>query len=537
MNHVTTNNRVVIEVNNVKSRILFNPEIYTENFQQCLKAIDAKLAFLLPNAENNKNYNTILADGSRLWDGKRHLFNSFTHNKYGLMPFEFYTGKIKTVLETLYRFGFRAATDDRRIRHPLHLNSWEWNPKKIPYDYQEGAITNAVRVGRGILQVATGGGKTLIGAAIIHRLGLSPFIFFVTSRDLLYQAHDAFTEALQTDVGVIGDGKCDIRAINVCTIQTCVSAFGKESDYLEQCRQMQKYGEEVIIDKKEAKVDTSRHAEIRELIRTCKGIIFDEVHHLASDTCSMILELCDNAFYRFGLGATVKRDDGMDPLIEALLGEYLCDITASFLIKKGRLIPPHIYMIPSENYEGECESYSSEYKTYITHNKARNNAIVKTAQKAIAAKISTLILVKHIEHGALLKEQIEGSVFIQGAITAKKRKEIIQKVRNGELFCILATSLADEGLDIVCLECLILAGSGKSIVKAMQRVGRVLRPDPENLNKRAIVIDFMDGSQYLHSHALKRKKLYTSEPEFKVYDMRYKNQIQKAIQSQQDLFA
>ena len=370
--------------------------------------------------------------------------------------------------------------------------------------------------------------NTVVGAGIMHRLGVAPFVFFVTSKDLLYQAKESFEDIFQMPIGVIGDGICDIQEINVCTIQTCVVAFGRMDVFEDQCKKLKTVTEDTLLDKSEKTVSADRYELIRNVVRSAKGIIFDEIHHSASDTCVMILEFCESAYFRYGLGATVERDDKMEGMIEGLFGDYICNITPSFLIKRGQLISPHIYMIPIDKYMGECESYPSEYKTYITENEFRNDAIARIAQETVKANMPTLILVKQLKHGSALKELIPGSEFIQGQVNATKRKELIQKMRDRKLLCVIATSLADEGLDVTSLECLILAGSGKSIVKAMQRIGRVIRIDKSNPSKRAIVYDFIDSSPILHSHALKRKKLYTSESEFNVYDFRYKKYIEQA---------
>lgn len=71
-----------------------------------------------------------------------------------------------------------------------------------------------------------------------------------------------------------------------------------------------------------------------------------------------------------------------------------------------------------------------------------------------------------------------------------------------------------EGLDLPILDCLILAGGGKSSTRAFQRVGRVLRLHKNK--KRAIVFDFEDSTSMLNRHAKIRKKLYETEPAWEV---------------------
>ena len=59
-----------------------------------------------------------------------------------------------------------------------------------------------------------------------------------------------------------------------------------------------------------------------------------------------------------------------------------------------------------------------------------------------------------------------------------------------------------------------MAGSGKASGRALQRLGRVIRPFPGK--KNAVVIDFSDGSKYLKNHTAARIKIYSTEAGFKL---------------------
>jgi len=512
---------VKIRIGNVKSQILYDPATYGEYFQSCMDAIDNHTTVVV------KDHEMTPAFQKGYWDGMIHLFNSCTMNKNNLGAFEFYTGKLRTVLEILRRFGYTVEFIDNRYRPETGRIEYEWNEKFPPYDFQEEIINTAVAKNRGIIKLATGGGKTNVAAGVIQKLGVAPFIFFVTTKDLMDQAYKRFKSLLKTDkIGRIGDGHCEIYDVNVCTIQTCVMAFGKEEEYLAQQKKMSSLLEGGKTSK-EKLVSAERYQDIRDLVINAEGIIFDEIHHAASDTCRMILEFCDKALFRYGLGATVERDDGLDKVIEALFGDYICNISLSYLIKRGFLIPPTIFMVPQKDDLGMCENYQTEYKTYVTENHTRNQKIAQCAAAAIGGGLQTLVLVRYIPHGEKLEKMInniagEGSaILLHGTLSSAKRKELIGKMQSKELKCIIATSLADEGLDIQCLQCLVLAGSGKSFVKTIQRIGRVIRLDPDNPNKVAIVYDFMDlASKILKKHSLRRMAIYLEEEMFKVIDMR-----------------
>ncbi len=62
---------------------------------------------------------------------------------------------------------------------------------------------------------------------------------------------------------------------------------------------------------------------------------------------------------------------------------------------------------------------------------------------------------------------------------------------------------------------LILAGGGKSRLRALQRIGRVIRSFPGKT--MSAVVDFYDQAKFLKNHSEVRYATYCSEPGFKVY--------------------
>jgi superfamily II DNA or RNA helicase len=84
-------------------------------------------------------------------------------------------------------------------------------------------------------------------------------------------------------------------------------------------------------------------------------------------------------------------------------------------------------------------------------------------------------------------------------------------------------TIFDEGIDVKPLNSLILAGGGKSQTRALQRVGRVIRnyTYPDGTKKEdAFVYDFHDHQRYLTQHSLARRKIYRTEPEFEIRDVK-----------------
>lgn len=141
---------------------------------------------------------------------------------------------------------------------------------------------------------------------------------------------------------------------------------------------------------------------------------------------------------------------------------------------------------------------------FVQANGVRNSKIVELA---LASPDSVLILIHSIEHGEFLVTGLPGALVVHSKMGAKKRRQAIEDFRSGKLRVMLATSLADEGLDVPRASCLILAAGGRSAGKLEQRAGRVLRPFEGK--ESGTIHDFMDrGAQFALAQARARMRVY-----------------------------
>jgi hypothetical protein len=218
--------------------------------------------------------------------------------------------------------------------------------------------------------------------------------------------------------------------------------------------------------------------------------------------------------------ATLFRDQRDDILIDACFGKVISDINASLLIKKGYLVKPMIRFYSISNKRGTLKAnYNNIYKEAIVENAERNKVISTAAQAFEREGRKILILCKQIAHGKILEKLIPGSIFLHGEHSGKKRKLHLDRMREGGEGITIASTIFDEGVDCRPLDTLILAGSGKSSTRALQRIGRVIRPytyPDGRVKDRAVILDFMDRCKYMEGHSKKRLKMYKSEPEFDV---------------------
>lgn len=138
----------------------------------------------------------------------------------------------------------------------------------------------------------------------------------------------------------------------------------------------------------------------------------------------------------------------------------------------------------------------------VRANPVRNSRIVEIANETTAA---TLVLVSTVEHGEQLAATITGATLVHAKLGKKKRTAAIDAFRDGSLRCMIATSLADEGLDVPRASVLVLAAGGRSAGKLEQRAGRVMRPHEGK--KFGLVHDFADRGAGLAHNQFKARAL------------------------------
>jgi superfamily II DNA or RNA helicase len=65
------------------------------------------------------------------------------------------------------------------------------------------------------------------------------------------------------------------------------------------------------------------------------------------------------------------------------------------------------------------------------------------------------------------------------------------KFARGDLDCLITCHRISEGIDIQSVNNIVLFASARARLETVQRLGRCLRIDPTNPDKRATVVDFI----------------------------------------------
>ena len=433
------------------------------------------------------------------WDGRVRLLGQNQKFPVGLLS------RVKDVLdEERVSYNIEDHRPILKYGSPLTINTSRFEIR----DYQQGALNAAKKCGSGIIRVATGGGKSLIIASLAAQYNI-PTVIYVIGIELLYQMKDTIEAAYGVRCGIVGGGECDLEhQITIMTIWSAAAAFDKEA----------KIEENDLTQEKNITLKSSTKQEIRSKVEGAQLFIFDECQYAASETLQFIHKVSIAAKHRFLLSGTPWRDTGDDILIESVAGKKIYDLNATKLINLGFLIPPEIHFFNVPVVRNVGSNYHQVYTNYIVENEDRNNMIIKATKKMVSAGKKVLILVVRVNHGKKIMELLDdaglNAKFLDGAKSTKSRLDTIQEMKDGKLEVLVASKIFDQGVDIPELDALVLAGSGKSSGRALQRIGRVIRLAKGKT--KAIIVDFYDNCKYLKDHSESRIKIYESEPGFKI---------------------
>lgn len=447
-----------------------------------------------------------------LIDGKIHVYRNKTF-RLGLLKHVETLLKLKGYDYTVIGSApVRVRGEDTRM---------VWNDRYRLRPYQSVAVRRAIKC-NGILSLPTGSGKTLIAARLIKYINTTT-CFVVPSRVLLYQTQEVLSHLLNIEVGIVGDGKTEIRSVNVCSIQTLYSAL-TQKHLADNSIIVYDEDEDVFISQKESAPATAVSAIVAMIERT-QCVIFDECHHLAAGTFAYVAREFPSA-WRYGLSATVWREDKKEIIITQHLGGIIYTIGLGEMIAGGYLVPPRIdilhpgyYSNQKEEEEGRRLDYSkAREREYFVENDQRNGIIVQRIVQAVRKEgyQRVLVLCSFVDHVTVLAARIQAqdipTIGITGKMKKKDRVHHVKRFEQGEVTVIVSTDIFGEGFDLPAIDAVLIAQIGKSTTKLYQYIGRALRPYEGK--DHALIIDLADNYRWFAGWFMYRLGAYVAEDSF-----------------------
>jgi superfamily II DNA or RNA helicase len=374
------------------------------------------------------------------------------------------------------RQGLDAAGLDYED-HVLDLPALDLTTDYDLRDYQREALeawTDHDR--RGVLELPTGSGKTVVAVAAMAALD-SPTLVVVPTVDLLTQWRRELETEFGVKVGQLGGGEQTLEPLTVSTY---------DSAYLRADEIGDRFG----------------------------LVVFDEVHHLGGEGYRDVARLLA-APARLGLTATFERPDGAHDVVADLIGPVVYDLAVDDLAG-DHLADYELRRIEVDLSDEERAAYEDAQGTFVDYLKttglsfssgsdyqelvmrsgsdprAREALLAKQEAREIMmnadAKVDALarLLDRHRDdriivftaHTDLVYRLSERFLLpaITGETGASERRSILDRFREGTYSRIVTANVLDEGVDVPDANvAVVLSGSG-SEREFTQRLGRILRP-------------------------------------------------------------
>ena len=245
-------------------------------------------------------------------------------------------------------------------------------------------------------------------------------------------------------------------------------------------------------------------------------IIYDEVHSFGSPQMIEDLSgLSDGISYRLGLSATPEREYDLEgtEFIEEHIGSVIYQFGIEEAIRRGILCEFDYYSIEYEPSDEDKQKIQSLYRSQAAKKKAGNPIPKKKFWTALAKvhKVSIaklpyfeqfivdhleilehcIIFVEERQYGDCVIEIIHKYLHDFHTYYAEDNRQNLIDFAQGKISCLVTCHKISQGIDIQSLRSVILFSSSKAKLETIQRIGRCLRKDPNNPNKKAIVVDFV----------------------------------------------
>src|SRR5271157_3488382 len=398
---------------------------------------------------------------ARAWNGR---ISAFKLTNY-LLPIGLYEDFIDWANKYNYNIGgcflpTKGLYEDKFFEK-FYATIFE-NSNIYPRDYQHEAIKAAINNRIGIIEHATGSGKTSVEYSIIR------FLLAMNKRVCVVVPNIMLVEQLRAEFKGYGWANVDDHMAIMYT--------GEEPDL----------NKPILVSTFQSLVKKNDS-----YLSRFQGVLIDEAHYTKSKSVKDILDRMTKAEYRIGLtGSLPDNEDQEEALnnmtIKGCLGKVIAQKPASELIDEGVLSKitiinlilkyPDIICrkVQSMDYEGE--------KEFINENRMRYKAIDLILNNTPKEE-NTLILCTERQYlddvNKYIDEKFKDKFVVRkihGKIKIKKRLEVQQEMEDESGIITVATyGTLSTGVNIKRLHNLICLSSYKSKIKIIQTIGRGLR--------------------------------------------------------------
>lgn len=411
----------------------------------------------------------IVKSNSLKWYQKTQGLISLEDERTDLARFERYVDKIKD-LSFVGKYAYQkeaVKSCDNYLQIPN-----EWNYVGL---YASEESENLIYFPKGIINVTTGGGKTVIMTAMMESCNPNKYfrenkMLVLINRKMSFNSLEKeFVEYLGRDsVGVIDSDNVVLKDLTLCMYESLNNKL-KNEKFRDKINKMYNI---LVIDECHYLGATNFQETLSKLtmgnVYGFSGTPFSENYDLARKQAT--IQKTGEELYRYSSREAVSNKINLLPVIRA-------------------------YKITHKKPLQEYANHVQYFNNVVAPNQTRNQII---AQEAKTSKYLCLVAFNYIAHGksllAYLKEKLPNKriAYVDGSTNSKDKKIIFDKANNLQYDILLASSCIKDAVNIKCIDKIVATFHTKSDIWFKQLLGRGLRPYKDLTE--LIYVDFYDSN-------------------------------------------
>ncbi len=246
-------------------------------------------------------------------------------------------------------------------------------------------------------------------------------------------------------------------------------------------------------------------------------IVFDECHRIGAKSYQKVFNYFKPKFV-LGMTATPERSDGFD-IYKIFNYNIACNIRLQDAMKENLICPFHYYAVSDLQTNGQVIDDKTEFNRLVSDDRV-NHIIEKINYYGFCgSKVKGLVFVSSVEEAKVLSKEFNTRGFktkaLSGANSQEEREKAIELLESNDkeeyLDYIFTRDIFNEGIDIRCINQVVMLRPTESAIIFVQQLGRGLRKfdDKEYL----VVLDFIGNydSNFLIPIALSGDRSYNKD--------------------------
>ncbi|WGN88613.1 DEAD/DEAH box helicase [Ligilactobacillus faecis] len=320
---------------------------------------------------------------------------------------------------------------------------------------------------------ATGTGKTYLGAFDVKNYAPKRFLYVVHREQILHKTLESFQKVLggaRFDYGIYGGGQHEKKTKYVfATIQ----ALARPENLAQFAADEFDY------------------------------ILVDEAHHVGAASYQRLMAHFEPAFW-LGMTATPERMDDFD-VYQAFDHQIAYEISLEDALAEEMLCPFDYIGVTDYEFLGETVSEKATL-SQLTAPERVKHILKQLAYYGNETSRGGLVFCSRQDEAKALAKAFSAQGYPSLALTnndsSSARKKAVQKLEAGQLKYLITVDIFNEGIDIPCVDQVVLLRNTQSKIVFAQQLGRGLRRFPQK--ESVLVLDFIGNykNNYLIPQAL-----------------------------------